>query len=114
MGMLHLTYLFAGEPPAWRTLVEHVTCLAAEAMQLEEADGLLACPAMDNYVWFYPVEQSGQRGYGIETIALGGSYLLDALVTELRAAGGVGPAPRHDLSGQSWQQAQALYPAWPA
>lgn len=114
MGLLHLTYLFPGEPPAWLTLAEQVTCLVAEAMQVEEADGLLACPAMDDYLWFYPVEQLGQQGYAIETIALGGSYLLDALVSVLRAAGGVGLAPRHDVSGLSWQQAQALYPAWPS
>lgn len=110
MGLLQLAYLFADEPPACETLVERLACLAGEAIELE--DGQLTCPAMDDYLWLRSVEQGGQRGYAITTLALGGSYLLDAFVTVLQEAGGVGPTPRHDIVGRSWQQTQALYTAW--
>ena len=112
MGLLRLTYLFPNEPPTVLTLLEHLTYLAAEALQFD--DGELQCPVIDDCLWLFPVEESGQRGYTISTIALRGSYLLDALISVLRAAGGSGPAPRNDVSGQSWQQAQALYPTWSA
>lgn len=110
MGVLHLTYLFPSELPTYLTLVEHLTYLAAEAVQFDE--GALRCPTMADWLWLFPIEQFGQQGYAISTLALGGSYLLDALVTVLLEAGGVGPAPRYDVSGQSWQQAQALYPTY--
>ena len=101
MGLLHIKYLFPGEPTTCLNLVEQLTSLAAEAVLFDE--GELTCPAMDDYLRLFPIDRVGKRDYAISTIALGGSYLLDALVTVLRAAGGVGPAPRYDVSGQSWQ-----------
>lgn len=109
---MQLVYLFPDEPPAYETLVQHLTNLAGEVIQLE--DGQLTCPAMDDYLWLRPMEQGGQRGYVITTLALRGSYLLDAFVKVLQTAGGVGLTPRHDIKGRSWQQTQALYTAWPA
>jgi len=110
MGLLQLAYLFPDEPPAYETIVQHLSHLAGEVIQFK--DGQLTCPAMDDYLWLRSVEQYGQRGYAITTLALRGSYLLDAFVTMLQAAGGVGPAPRHDIAGRSWQQIQALHTAW--
>jgi hypothetical protein len=110
MGMMQLKYLFANEPPTCLTLVERISCMAAETINFEEDGAILTCPVMDDYLWLLPIEQFGQRGYTVCTLALGGSYLVDALVTVIRAAGGVGPAPRHDVSGRSWQDAQTLYP----
>jgi hypothetical protein len=112
MGMLTLTYLFAGEPPASSVLVERIRGLASEAMTFDEELGVLACPVMGDEVWLLAVERDGARGYTVYSTALGGAYLVDATVAVLRAAGGSGPAPWHDVSGQSWQDAQLLYPRW--
>jgi hypothetical protein len=60
------------------TLLEHLTCLAAEALQFD--DGELQCPVMDTCLWLFPVEASEQQGYTISTIALASSYLVDALI----------------------------------
>jgi len=111
MGMLGLTYWFPEPPPACSVLIEHISSLADEALEYDEELNVYTCPAMDNeQLWFDSIEHDGQQGYRLNSFAFPGSYLVDATITVLRAAGGSCPAPRHDVSGRSWRDAQMLYP----
>jgi hypothetical protein len=111
MGMLGLTYWFPGPPPACSALIERIRTLADEVLEYDEALDVYTCPAMGNeLLWFDAIERDGQQGYRVNSFAFPGSYLVDATIAVLRAAGGSGPAPRHDVSGRSWRDAQMLYP----
>lgn len=113
MGMLGLTYLFPGPPPACSVLIDRISALAGEGLAYDEEVDMYTCPAMDNeLLWFDSIEQDGQQGYRVNSFSFPGSYLVDATIAVLRAAGGSGPAPKHDVSGRSWRDAKTLYPRW--